>query len=1062
LGNEITEADTLGSVAGASVLERPEVTVSFKLKATHANLPEKKETVPFSKLVKIDGPGDILGIQANQVIRVHPASGVENFETNNLVYIEFYEEDFPWRYTPARPSGNRLRPWLALIVAKKDEFTRNTQGGTPTPYISIKSEYLNDVFYSQKDLDFFAHVHVLETLNENIANANSASGDIKKTIDQNPDLALSRIICPRKLEPGKDYYAFLVPAYETGRLAGLGEPTASILAQKPSWDIDALGDGSYNIPYYYSWNFKTSAGGDFESLARKLKLRTFPGNTGRIMDLASPGFGLEPEEEDATALVEGALKSLSHETPPWPPENGDKGLTDQLREILNLNENLQAGTSVKLANNGFYSPDPGLDPVIVPPVYGKWHAQTDILTADGKDWVHQLNLHPSHRAAAGLGTRVVQEHQEEFMEIAWNQIGLINEANRKIIENEAVRRTTERLFRKNIRKMDHLWLMNTVGKAMEVLRMDDNSTIKKALADSRVPTVFRTGTFMRVANNFTRTALMNRTGTDGAPDVLDESLVQRTNTDESLRSENPISAAPRRAVFNIQFDPVDLKKAIDAILDDPPNAFMLDLAAAIAKATTGTDYQADNVLNFLPADYNQTQKKRATDILGAVIKKEKIDKSLILTISPEVFEERISPNYDTGEYNVKDGPVNFISIVCFKKNVSKPDIILFQYSQLQETRANFSLDFKKSFLKLEGEEYVAKDPIIRPQKEKLQPVAFKDKVLHRFRPLTNYTRKIKAIVDIDSGDLSKPIMAYPRFPIPVYQYLKAISPDYIIPNISDIPANTIALMEPNKIFVESFLAGMNHEFSRELLWREFPTDMRGSYFRHFWEYDNDPANELLPGKNESEVDFNSRIIGFQDASADVKELHSWETLGDNHTREFGLVLLIKGDLFRKYPDTMVYAQKAEFKPGGELPRQLSDYAVPGNVEWPVITGMIEPDTYFFGFMLREADAKGNESSNPGYFFVLRERPGQISFGLDELTPPAPVLPQLSDWDNLTWQHIAGSPALAPKHLKVIGAPFNPKSFGNISWGNSSAHTAFILYQNPILYAKHASLFLKND
>ena len=31
------------------------------------------------------------------------------------------------------------------------------------------------------------------------------------------------------------------------------------------------------------------------------------------------------------------------------------------------------------------------------------------------------------------------------------------------------------------------------------------------------------------------------------------------------------------------------------------------------------------------------------------------------------------------------------------------------------------------------------------------------------------------------------------------------------------------------------MVGLNHEMARELLWREYPTDQRGSYFRQFWD-----------------------------------------------------------------------------------------------------------------------------------------------------------------------------------------------------------------------------------
>ena len=31
------------------------------------------------------------------------------------------------------------------------------------------------------------------------------------------------------------------------------------------------------------------------------------------------------------------------------------------------------------------------------------------------------------------------------------------------------------------------------------------------------------------------------------------------------------------------------------------------------------------------------------------------------------------------------------------------------------------------------------------------------------------------------------------------------------------------------------MAGLNHEMSRELLWNNYPSDQRGSYFRQFWD-----------------------------------------------------------------------------------------------------------------------------------------------------------------------------------------------------------------------------------
>ena len=80
------------------------------------------------------------------------------------------------------------------------------------------------------------------------------------------------------------------------------------------------------------------------------------------------------------------------------------------------------------------------DPLITAPLYGRWHALTKRLLkdADGNDvtpndrWVHELNLDPRWRTAAGFGTSVVQDNQEDYMAAAWEQVGDVLESNKKI------------------------------------------------------------------------------------------------------------------------------------------------------------------------------------------------------------------------------------------------------------------------------------------------------------------------------------------------------------------------------------------------------------------------------------------------------------------------------------------------------------------------------------------------------------------------------------------------------------------------------------------------------
>jgi hypothetical protein len=78
-------------------------------------------------------------------------------------------------------------------------------------------------------------------------------------------------------------------------------------------------------------------------------------------------------------------------------------------------------------------------------------------------------------------------------------------------------------------------------------------------------------------------------------------------------------------------------------------------------------------------------------------------------------------------------------------------------------------------------------------------------------------------------------MVYPEFDIPMYAPLLELPGDNFLPNIDKIPPNTITLLETNQRFIEAYMLGVNVAMAAELLWREYPTDQRGSYFRQFWD-----------------------------------------------------------------------------------------------------------------------------------------------------------------------------------------------------------------------------------
>lgn len=249
------------------------------------------------------------------------------------------------------------------------------------------------------------------------------------------------------------------------------------------------------------------------------------------------------------------------------------------------------------------------------------------------------------------------------------------------------------------------------------------------------------------------------------------------------------------------------------------------------------------------------------------------------------------------------------------------------------------------------------------------------------------------------------IVGSPEFEQPTYRWLADLDEQYLLPGVDEIPADTIGAMESNSEFIESFMCGLNHEMARELQWRRFPNDRRGTYFRQFWKY-----------------------IGTD--QPDIQQLTEWgeDPLGGNRSEGISddrVVLIIRGDLLRAYPNTRIYAVKAvkEDKSGTNsaeaewdrvpLLESLREKAIEqrrngvdeseqllrkyGREEleqdaWdpkePVFSGQLDPDITFLGFDLETEMAVGGtlDEDTPkdelGWFFVLEERVGETRFGLD--------------------------------------------------------------------------------
>ena len=332
----------------------------------------------------------------------------------------------------------------------------------------------------------------------------------------------------------------------------------------------------------------------------------------------------------------------------------------------------------------------------------------------------------------------------------------------------------------------------------------------------------------------------------------------------------------------------------------------------------------------------------------------------------------------------------------------------------------------------------------------------------------------------------------------MYEPLRDLSPEYLLPGLKHVPQNTVGLLRTNRKFIEAYHVGLSHGFAQEALFHELPVPLDTTYFRQFWDVSGfvppeameddieeelrhrlgDESYEAL-SETEHDVEFDKLL---KERLKDITQIRLWNgrELGDNAVRqslqvprsdeedqEEKLVLLIRGDLLKKYPETLIFAVKAEWKivEGAWKRRPIFDFK-DENTKFPIFRGTLPPDITFFGFDLTESQARGckeigtsepPETRNPaGWFITLQQMVGKDRWAADVLVEGDP--PTLDKWDALTWQHLLqGDPPMSDSGYVDGADPGAVQSDETIAhpWDSDSAHRAWILIQKPVRIAIHA-------
>ncbi len=1084
----------------------PRATVSVALEASAQTLIGGTTRTPVAPVpVQLYSPADVVGIDvrveagriSGAIFRTDPRpDGVTSFEPNCLAAVDFIDEDFPWRYTPAPPDANgRLVPWIALVVLQDGSECqfKPKEGEEQLDTITILGQGGN-AFPEPQTLWAWAHVHVDAGIAGTSGRVTTGlANELRARAEGDADVAYSRVLCPRRLAPDTVYRACLIPSFETGRLAGLGLPVGATTPAMPtSWPVGGP-VAQTAFPVYFSWTFRTAKLGDFEYLARLLKPKPVDRSVGvRPLDASQPHpmlAGIGGPSQGVLALG-GALRAArsqmsaaeraaveANET--WvSPQAFQRDLASliNLADLYQATPAAQANNSVPLVRD--VADD---DPVITPPLYGRWHAQTArLLTGrngapvpNTDNWVHELNLDPRHRSAAGFGVRVVQTQQEDLMKAAWEQLGDVLKANarmRLMKAGQAVAQVWQSNIFVSMSTADPARvLMLTAPLHSRVMAASGSSAMTmrtQAAASSAAGVLLSPGwrRAIRPRARMGRIAKLDTAGSSGA--IL--SRVDRGELELAPPKTTPLGVATINALADKAVERAVGSLWLGRLLLRAPwiVALPLLLAFLIAFLFWLFGFGAIAAIAVLvlgaAASLFLYQRLRAA-VSAAGISEAGQGSAAVVELSDSPDFTWASPGA-APPLTLTDNGVDSPEASRFKTGLADIAVLL--------------------------EASVAADAVGEngPVRAPLGLVAAAETTVAALDPQRTFPLRGRGIVHVPpriAGQAAEPevfdeVKAYPVFDMPMYQPLAALSSELLVPNINKVESNSVTLLETNQKFIESYMVGLNHEFGRELLWREYPTDQRGSYFRQFW----DVSSVLATGTGDPEAR--------KESLRDIPPLHLWSRsskLGAHDARELAgtkkeeAVLVIRGELLRRYPNVVVYAQAADWardehnKVDLAKPRVLRPLADENNpardvLRTPLYGAKLEPDITMLGFDLTLDEARGGDLATDaaGWFFVIKERPGEPRFGFDE-TSAAPA-DQLGVWNDLGWDLVLEAGASCIKPLRNQPLRINPATVpqtqqdqhdedARLEWnsGVNSDALAYILYQAPVRIAVHASEML---
>ena len=997
---------------------------------------------PVTQSLRMRGPGDVVGIDAAQIARLEPQPGTTDFEPNYFPCVEFATPDLPWMFTPTAPDADdHLLPWLTLVTVSDQLASIQTQANAPLPVLTVP---LSELPPNLNEMWAWTHVQTTNLY---------TGGALTQALEDEPGAFISRILSPRNLKPNSGYIACLVPTFKAGVLVGRGLPIAADTGQALAWGTGEEAE-EIELPVYYSWSFRTAQAGDFQTLVMRLQAQELDETVGR-RDMDITRIGIPMKNTPDTTYFFGALVSSTAIPPDMPTRLPQTKLSVGDR-VIDLPGNLPDPGTVDPIRETIYEfltaeidePDTGLydyredDPLVTPPIYGHEQLKGAALPPPAPYkpilrepyqpfWYSAVNNHPRTRGAAGLGVRIVRKHQEDFMARAWEGVTALRSINQTLQQATLASLTAGR-WQSRVEQLEPGEILNLTRSAhARILPATASQTIWGQLRGASVPDgsvsvdmqrLIRTGGV--VHHNLCLTS----GSTQDVQHTMRQLIVENGPRLVSL-SVHKLPAGAQLSGFDLgEFDDDSTfdwyTRPVEAELGEIANSLDTVLAggiqtaerASITRAVLNTARIAESHIAYL-GSLAQKGYRLSSQTQGA-----QTAASTLATLSNQYV------------INVASGRVPTLA-------------------QVKAIRAQVDT-LKTALQQWNGVPGIIVKPATPVSSITVETIAAS--VGTTLSAVDAISAHLQSRVDLGGGSWgSRPIptrlTAAPLFEEAVYPYVCELSPEYMLPGVGDIPQNTVGLVEVNGEFLESVLIGMNHEMSREMRWREYPANLSGTWFKRFWSAAQDDILSIngWPAQN----DLGENLIG---------------ALKDD-----ALVLLVKGEVLRRYPNLAVYAVKAAVT--GTAPNRVRNVKTPEEQHYPVFSGELANGVKFFGFddltyddVLGTATPK-NTLTDGGHFFALQEQPAEPRFGLNEYEAGEDyTLSNLDTWSDLSWGHLMpGTNPDRPAYVRIAGKIAVGKELPDTAeatqpesvWGSHAAAMARIVLQRPVRMLVHASAML---